>query len=174
MSTRQRLAGVMRSGKPSFRRTDSKAGPMRSTRRWWPRLPAAAVLGLWYGPAIMMRFIRLVGGGLGVILAIALAGFGGTSSGLLEPTIEGRLLLGDWIAAWFVVGYAILPYLTVEPAKRLANAVRTMSTGEFVSAVLGLLVGLLMGLLLGLPLANFPDPTAGCCRWASRWSWAWA
>jgi uncharacterized protein YacL len=106
----------------------------------------------------MMRFIRLVGGGLGVILAIALAGFGGTSSGLLEPTIEGRVLLATWIAAWFVVGYAILPYLTVEPAKRLANAVRTMSTGEFVSAVLGLLIGLLMGLLLGLPLTNFPDP----------------
>ena len=106
----------------------------------------------------MMRFIRLVGGGLGVILAISLAGFGGTSSGLLEPTIEGRLLLATWIAAWFVVGYAILPYLTVEPAKRLANAVRTMSTGEFISAVLGLLVGLLMGLLLGLPLANFPEP----------------
>jgi uncharacterized protein YacL len=106
----------------------------------------------------MMRFIRLVGGGLGVILAIALAGFGGTSSGLLEPTIEGRLLLATWIAAWFVVGYAILPYVTVEPAKRLANAVRTMSTGEFVSAVLGLLIGLLMGLLLGLPLTNFPDP----------------
>ena len=106
----------------------------------------------------MMRFIRLVGGGLGVILAIALAGFGGTSSGLLEPTIEGRVLLATWIAAWFVVGYAILPYLTVEPAKRLANAVRTMSTGEFVSSVLGLLIGLLMGLLLGLPLTNFPDP----------------
>lgn len=106
----------------------------------------------------MMRFIRLVGGGLGVILAIALAGFGGVSGELLAPALEGRLLLATWIAAWFVVGYAILPYLTVEPAKRLANAVRTMSTGEFVSAILGFLMGLLMGLLLGLPLANFPDP----------------
>jgi len=106
----------------------------------------------------MMRFIRLFGGGLGVILAIALAGFGGASSGLLEPQIEGRLLLATWIAAWFVVGYAILPYVTVEPAKRLANGVGAMSTGEFIAAVLGLLVGLLMGSLLGLPLANFPDP----------------
>ena len=106
----------------------------------------------------MMRFIRLVGGGLGVILAISLAGFGGTSSGLLEPQIEGRLLLATLIAAWFVVGYAILPYVTVEPAKRLADSVGAMSTGEFIAAVLGLLVGLLMGLLLGLPLANFPDP----------------
>src|SRR3954453_9633549 len=106
----------------------------------------------------MMRFIRLVGGGLGVILAISLAGLGGTSSGLLEPQVEGRLLFAVWIAAWVVVGYAILPYLTVEPARRLASAVSEMSTGEFVAAVLGLLVGLLMGLLLGLPLANFPDP----------------
>ncbi len=106
----------------------------------------------------MMRFIRLVGGGLGVILAIALAGFGGTSSGLLEPQVEGRLLLATWIAAWFVVGYAILPYLTVEPAKRLAGSVSDMSTGEFIAAVLGLLVGLVMGMLLGMPLANFPDP----------------
>lgn len=106
----------------------------------------------------MMRFIRLVGGGLGVILAISLAGLGGASSHLLDPGIEGRLLLVAWIAAWFVVGYAILPYLTVEPAGRLARMVREMSTGEFIAAVLGLLVGLLMGLLLGLPLANFPDP----------------
>ena len=67
-------------------------------------------------------------------------------------------MLATWIAAWFVVGYAILPYVTVEPAKRLAGSVSAMSTGEFIAAVLGLLVGLLMGLLLGLPLANFPDP----------------
>lgn len=106
----------------------------------------------------MMRFIRLLGGGLGAILAISLAGVGGTSSGFFEPSLEGRLLLGAWIAAWFVVGYAILPYVTVEPARRLMVGVAELSTGEFVTAVLGLIVGLLMGLLLGLPLANFPEP----------------
>ena len=47
----------------------------------------------------MMRFIRLVGGGLGVILAISLAGLGGTSSGLLEPQLEGRILFGVWMYA---------------------------------------------------------------------------
>jgi uncharacterized protein YacL len=36
--------------------------------------------------------------------------------------------------------------------------VQRLSTGEFVTAVAGLLVGLLMGLLLGLPLANLPSP----------------
>jgi uncharacterized protein YacL len=106
----------------------------------------------------MMRFVRLVGGGLGVILAIALTAFGGTSGGFFEPQLEGRLLLAAWIAAWFVVGYGILPYITVEPAQRLMEGVGRLSTGEFVAAVIGLLVGLLMGLLLGLPLANFPDP----------------
>jgi uncharacterized protein YacL len=106
----------------------------------------------------MMRFIRLVGGALGLILAISLAGSGGATSGFFDPQLEGRLLLAAWIAAWFVVGYGILPYITVEPASRLAAGVGDLSTGEFVAAIVGLLVGLLMGLLLGLPLSNFPDP----------------
>jgi uncharacterized protein YacL len=106
----------------------------------------------------MMRFIRLLGGGLGVILAISLAGFGGTSSEFFSASLEGRLLFGTWIAAWFVVGYAILPYITVVPARWLMTGVGELSTGEFVTAILGLLLGLLMGLLLGLPLANLPDP----------------
>ena len=106
----------------------------------------------------MMRFIRLLGGGLGVILAISLAGFGGASSEFFSASLEGRLLFGAWIAAWFVVGYAILPYITVVPARWLMEGVDELSTGEFVTAILGLLLGLLMGLLLGLPLANLPDP----------------
>jgi uncharacterized protein YacL len=61
-----------------------------------------------------------------------------------------------------VVGYAILPYITVVPARWLMTGVGELSTGEFVTAILGLLLGLLMGLLmgllLGLPLANLPDP----------------
>src|SRR3972149_5467283 len=104
----------------------------------------------------MMRFVRLVGGGLGVILAIALTGY--ASSGFFEPQLEGRLLLVAWIAAWFVVGYAILPYTPVEPARRLMRGVAELSTGEFVAAIVGMLVGLLMALLLSLPLATFPDP----------------
>ncbi|MFO1538927.1 MAG: PIN/TRAM domain-containing protein [Chloroflexota bacterium] len=106
----------------------------------------------------MIRFVRLVGGGLGVILAISLAGLGDPSTGLLGQGLENRLLFAAWVAAWFVVGFGILPYLTVVPARRLAVAVSGMSTGEFVAAIVGLVVGLLMGLLLGLPLANLPDP----------------
>lgn len=103
----------------------------------------------------MMRFIRLLGGALGVILAIALAGLSET---LLEQSTEGRLLLLAWIVAWAVVGYSIMPYITVTPSRWLMRAVTDMSTDEFVAAIAGLLLGLLMGFLLGLPLTSLPAP----------------
>ncbi len=106
----------------------------------------------------MLRFIRLLGGALGIILAIALAGLGGMSPALLEQTTEGRLLLLAWIAAWGLVGFAIIPYVTIAPAQWLMRAVTDMSTEEFVAAVVGLVVGLLMGFLLGLPLTTLPAP----------------
>jgi uncharacterized protein YacL len=106
----------------------------------------------------MLKFIRLLGGALGVILAIALAGFEGTSATLLDDSTEGRLLLAAWIAAWGMVGFAIAPYLTVAPARWLMRAVTDMSTDEFVAAIIGLLLGLLMGFLLGLPLTTLPGP----------------
>src|SRR4029077_3071095 len=57
-----------------------------------------------------------------------------------------------------VVGFAVLPYLTVVPAMWLIRRVQELSTAEFVAAVLGLFVGLLLGLLLGLPLAQIEGP----------------
>jgi uncharacterized protein YacL len=57
-----------------------------------------------------------------------------------------------------VVGFAILPYLTLVPATWLISQVEDLSTAEFVTAVIGLTLGLLMGLLLGVPLANLPPP----------------
>jgi uncharacterized protein YacL len=106
----------------------------------------------------MLRLIRLLGGALGVILATNLVGFDTTSDTLLDPSLEGRLLLLAWIAAWGVVGFVIAPYLTVVPARWIIRAVTDMSTDEFVAAIAGLLVGLLMGFLLGLPLTNLPAP----------------
>lgn len=103
----------------------------------------------------MMRFVRLSGGSLGAILAISLAS---GAPGFFDPSVAGRLLLGAWIAAWTVVGFSIMPYITVEPAARLVRGVMDLSTSEFVAAVGGLLLGLTMGLLLGLPLAYLPDP----------------
>lgn len=106
----------------------------------------------------MLRFIRLLGGALGVILAASIVGFEATSDSLLGPAIEGRLLLLVWILAWGVVGFVIAPYLTIVPARWLLRAVTDMSTDEFVAAIAGLLVGLLMGFLLGLPLTSLPAP----------------
>jgi uncharacterized protein YacL len=103
----------------------------------------------------MLRVIRLLGGALGVILAITLAGLSDTLS---DSSDGSRLMLLAWIVAWAVVGFAITPYLTVTPARWLMRAVTDMSTDEFVAAVVGLILGLLMGFLLGLPLTGLPAP----------------
>ncbi|MEO5941174.1 MAG: hypothetical protein ABIZ72_09280, partial [Candidatus Limnocylindrales bacterium] len=102
----------------------------------------------------MIRNIRLLGAALGGLVGLALA----ASARLFEESPSGGWLLVAWIVAWIVVGFAILPYLTVVPAGWLIRQAQQLSTAEFVTAVVGLLLGLLMGLLLGLPLALFPDP----------------
>jgi uncharacterized protein YacL len=110
----------------------------------------------------VIRNIRLLGIALGGIFGLALARPAGllldTPAGGLEITPLGGIWLIAWIVAWVVVGFAILPYLTVVPATWLFRAVQDLSTAEFVTAVAGLLLGLLMGLLLGLPLSAFEGP----------------
>ncbi|CAN5522477.1 TRAM domain-containing protein [soil metagenome] len=106
----------------------------------------------------MLRAIRLSGAALGVVLAIALASLEGTSDAFLAPTPEATLLMAVWIVAWAVIGFGVLPYVTVTPARWTMRAITDMSTDEFVAAIIGLLIGLLMGFLLGLPLANLPAP----------------
>jgi uncharacterized protein YacL len=106
----------------------------------------------------MLRFVRLIGAAIGVIVALGLTSFDLSSGGFFEATLEGRLTLIAWTVAWAVLGYAVFPYLTVEPARWLAREVRHLSSGEFVAALIGLTLGLLMGLLLGLPLSNLADP----------------
>jgi uncharacterized protein YacL len=110
----------------------------------------------------VIRNIRLLGIALGGIFGLALARPAGllldTPAGGLEITPLGGIWLIAWIVAWVVVGFAILPYLTIVPATWLFRAVQDLSTAEFVTAVAGLLLGLLMGLLLGLPLSAFEGP----------------
>jgi uncharacterized protein YacL len=103
----------------------------------------------------MLRFVRLLGGALGVILAISLAGF---SDALADSSTPSRLMLLAWIVAWAVVGFSIMPYITITPARWLMRAVTDMSTDEFVAAVAGLILGLVMGALLGLPLTSLAMP----------------
>ncbi len=103
----------------------------------------------------MIRYIRVLGAALGGVIGLALAASG---EGLFRGTDYSGALLAAWVVAWVVVGFAILPYLTVVPATWLIRHVEQMSTAEFVTAVIGLLLGLLMGLLLGVPLSQLDGP----------------
>jgi uncharacterized protein YacL len=103
----------------------------------------------------LIRYIRLLGAALGGLIGLVLATMG---EGLFQDASYAGFLLAAWVVAWVVVGFAILPYLTLVPATWLISQVEDLSTAEFVTAVIGLTLGLLMGLLLGVPLANLPPP----------------
>jgi uncharacterized protein YacL len=104
---------------------------------------------------ILIRYIRLLGAAIGSLVGLGLAGAG---EGLFQDPQYAGALLAAWVVAWIVVGFAVLPYLTVIPATWLIKQVEALSTAEFVTAVAGLLLGLLMGLLLGLPLSQLDAP----------------
>ncbi len=103
----------------------------------------------------MIRTIRVLGAALGAFIGLGLAAAG---TGLFSDVAYGGFILAAWTVAWMIVGFALLPYLTVVPAGWLIRRVQELSTAEFVAAVLGLFVGLLLGLLLGLPLAQIDGP----------------
>jgi uncharacterized protein YacL len=103
----------------------------------------------------LIRYIRLLGAALGGVIGLAIAASG---DGLFRGNDYAGALLAAWVVAWIVVGFAILPYLTVVPAGWLIRQVEALSTAEFVTAVVGLLLGLLMGLLLGFPLSGLAPP----------------
>jgi uncharacterized protein YacL len=103
----------------------------------------------------LIRYIRLLGAALGGLIGLVLATAG---EGLFREASYAGFLLAAWVVAWVVVGFAILPYLTLVPATWLISRVEDLSTAELVTAVIGLTLGLLMGLLLGVPLANLPPP----------------
>ncbi|MEX1168679.1 MAG: PIN domain-containing protein [Chloroflexota bacterium] len=103
----------------------------------------------------MIRYIRLLGAALGSVVGLASAGAG---DGMFRDVEFAGAFLATWVVAWIVVGFAVLPYVTVVPATWLIRQVEALSTAEFVTAVAGLLLGLLMGLLLGLPLSQLAPP----------------
>jgi uncharacterized protein YacL len=103
----------------------------------------------------VIRYIRVLGAALGGLVGLALAGVDG---GLFSETGYAGALLATWVVAWVVVGFGLLPYLTVVPAAWLIARVEELSTAEFVTAIAGLLIGLLMGLLLGFPLSGIEGP----------------
>lgn len=103
----------------------------------------------------MIRSIRILGAALGGLIGIVV--LMADSEAFRGVPGEAAVIVG-WLVAWTVLGFSLLPYLTVIPATRVLRNVQEMSTAEFVTAVLGLMVGLLMGLLLGVPLSAFPPP----------------
>ena len=103
----------------------------------------------------MFRTIQILGAALGGLVGITLTI---ANVGVFRDTPGGTALIVAWVLAWIVLGFSLLPYLTVVPATRLVRGVQALSTAEFVAAVIGLLLGLLMGLLLGSPLAGLPAP----------------
>jgi uncharacterized protein YacL len=103
----------------------------------------------------LIRYIRVLGALLGGSVGLVLAT---TGEGLFHQFDAAGALVALWTVAWMIVGFGILPHITVEPAKWLLRQVEELSTAEFVTAIIGLLIGLLMGLLLGLPLGGLPDP----------------
>jgi len=106
----------------------------------------------------MTRVVRVLGALLGILIAFQFAAAGGPTGGFFAGLAYGGFMLAAWVIAWGALGFLILPYLTIVPAGALIRGVQRMSTGEFVTAIAGLLIGLLMGLLLGLPLSSLPSP----------------
>lgn len=103
----------------------------------------------------MIRSIRILGAALGGLIGIVILT---TSPDAFRDVPGAGVVIVGWLIAWTVLGFSVLPYLTVVPATRLLRGVQAVSTAEFVTAVIGLLLGLLMGLLLGSPLSGFDKP----------------
>ena len=103
----------------------------------------------------VIRLIRLLGAALGALTGLA---FVLSQAPLFDKTGAASLLILVWIGAWILVGYVLLPYMTIVPANKLIRGVRGMDTADFIAAVGGLVVGLLIAVLLGLPLAALPQP----------------
>jgi len=103
----------------------------------------------------LIRTIHFLGAALGGLVGITLVI---AQLAVFQPVPGSVLLVVAWVVAWIVLGFTLLPYLTIIPALAALRAVQQLSTAEFVTAIIGLFIGLLLGLLLGLPLGNIEGP----------------
>jgi uncharacterized protein YacL len=103
----------------------------------------------------LIRTIHFLGAALGGLIGIT---FVIARLAEFQPVPGAALLVLAWVVAWIVVGFTLLPYLTVIPAMAALRAVQELSTAEFVTAIVGLFLGLILGVLLGLPLSALPGP----------------
>ncbi|MFN8632022.1 MAG: PIN domain nuclease [Chloroflexota bacterium] len=102
----------------------------------------------------MIRTIRVLGAALGALIGLVLV----AGSTELQRSPYGGFIVAAWTIAWLIVGFGVLPYLTIVPAQWIVTHVQDLSTAEFVTGILGLFIGLLLGLLLSLPLAQLSGP----------------
>ena len=86
----------------------------------------------------MIRTIRFLGAALGGLIGISLVI---AQLAVFQPVPGSALLVLAWVIAWIVLGFTLLPYLTVIPALAALRAVQQLSTAEFVTAILGLAQG---------------------------------
>jgi uncharacterized protein YacL len=103
----------------------------------------------------VIRTIRFLGAALGGLVGITSVI---AQLAVFQPVPGAPLLVVGWVVAWIVLGFTLLPYLTIIPALAALRAVQDLSTAEFVTAIIGLFLGLLLGLLVGLPLSGLPEP----------------
>ena len=102
----------------------------------------------------MIRYIRVLGAALGGAIGLVLAT---TGAGCSMATTPARLL-AVWVVAWLVVGFAILPYLTVVPAAWLIRAGRGPLHGGVHRCGRRIAHRAADGLAAGFPLSGLPEP----------------
>ena len=56
-------------------------------------------------------------------------------SGIFGQGAYAGALIALWLVAWLVVGFAVVPYLTIVPAAWLIRRVQDLPTAEFVTGV---------------------------------------
>ena len=71
----------------------------------------------------MIRYIRLLGAALGGLVGLAIAS---ANDGIFAGSDYAGALLAVWVVAWIVVGFGVLPYLTVVPAIWLIRRVEEL------------------------------------------------
>jgi uncharacterized protein YacL len=128
-------------------RPDVRATPFDDRRS---AFPVRSIL-----EASVIRTIHFLGAALGGLIGITTVI---AQLAVFQPAPGSTLLVIGWVVAWIVLGFTLLPYLTIIPALAALRAVQQLSTAEFVTAIIGLFLGLLLGLLIGLPLSALPSP----------------
>jgi DNA repair protein RadA/Sms len=70
----------------------------------------------------VIRTIRILGAALGAFIGLVTATVGPSGEGLFSGVRQPGALVAAWTVSWLVLGFAILPYLTIVPATGLTQA----------------------------------------------------